>query len=62
MQLIFTIENGNTSVEVIGGDGKNCLAATEPYEKRLGKPDERKPKPEMRQAQATVQQQISQGL
>ena len=57
MQLIFTIEDGSTSVEVMGGDGKNCLEATKPYEDRLGDTEYRQTKPEMRKTQQVITQQ-----
>lgn len=48
MQITFTIDlEGNITSDVEGGDGVNCLEATDPYEKALGEvyPD-REMKPE----------------
>jgi hypothetical protein len=58
MVITFTIDlQGNITTDVEGGDGVNCLKATQPYEAALGDPNpKRDMKPEARsQAIATNQ-------
>lgn len=48
MKITFTINlDGNITTDVEGGDGVNCLEATEPYEEALADPGpDRQMKPE----------------
>jgi hypothetical protein len=50
MKILLTVNpEGSTQIEVIGGDGKNCLKATEALEEALGAVKDREFKPEYRQ-------------
>lgn len=52
LEIILEVDElGNFNLEVVNGDGKNCLQATQKLEKVLGVVNDRKFKPEVRQNQ-----------
>ncbi len=50
LEIILEVDElGNFNLEVVNGDGKNCLQATQKLEKVLGVVHKRNFKPEVRQ-------------
>ncbi len=58
--LVYINEAGETEIEVVGASGKSCTALTLPLEQALGKVEGREFKPEYRQSDVTVSQQLRQ--
>jgi hypothetical protein len=49
MEILVTVNpDGSSEIEVIGGDGKNCVNQTQALEEALGKVENRDFKPEYR--------------
>jgi hypothetical protein len=49
MEILVTVnQDGSSEIEVVGGNGKNCLKETEALEEALGKVENRNFKPEYR--------------
>ena len=58
-ELLVTFDNdGNPTIEVIGGDGKTCKDLTASIEKALGTVAKRDFKPEFHRQQAIAQNRI----
>lgn len=51
---------GETEIEVVGSTGKSCTALTLPLEQALGTVEEREFKPEYRQDDVAINQQLRQ--
>lgn len=59
LEIILEIDiDGDFNIEVIGGNGKNCVDATKKLEEVLGTVDNRKFKPEYRQTNQTLNNRI----
>jgi len=59
MKTIITIRNGKVTMDVVGGKGPSCKAATKPYIDALGVPADQivdEDKPEIRQVAEQNQQ------
>lgn len=58
--IVLIDDNGECEMEVVGATGKKCLGISQPLEEALGTVTDRQLKPESRQPDTAVNQQLTQ--